>query len=141
MAQLVRDMLRTNLNITINLQAREAATFYSDGGKGKMAFYTEGWSAIDPHDFLSFLLRTGSKYNFTGYSNSQVDRLCDAGDAETDPLKRAEFYHQANQIAIDEVALMPYGYVRGVFLRKPSVTGLQFNIGGIMPHYHVSVNN
>lgn len=139
LAQLVRDMLKKNLNVSINLQAREAATFYSDSSKGKMAFYTEGWSAIDPRDFLSFLLRTGSKYNFIGYSSREFDRICDTADMEMDEKKRGALYYKANQIAVNDVAILPYGHVRSVFLHKPSVAGVQFNLGGIMPHYTTRV--
>ena len=133
--QIIRDNLRKNLGITISLQAREAATFFADLDKETVPFHVVRWLALDPHDYLSLLLRTGARYNTVGYSNPRFDALCDRGDAELNPQKRAEYYRQADRIAMQDIAVLPINYVNNPYLIKPRVKGLQTNLGGLMPHY------
>ncbi len=139
-AQLIRDYLKKELTISVNLQSREAATFYSDTGKGKLSFYLEGWVALDPRDFLSFLFRTGARYNALKFSDTEFDRLCDLGDQEMDENKRASYYRQADQILLDKLPVIPFIYSRGLYLQKPWVSGIQYFLNGPLPHYTTRVS-
>jgi oligopeptide transport system substrate-binding protein len=137
--QMIRDDLKPNLGITIDLQAREAATFFADSDREALPFYYIAWSAVDPHDYLTLLMRTGGKYNTIGYSNPKFDGVVDAADAERDPAKRQALYAQANQIAEDDMAVLPIEYDPIPVLVRPYVRDLQTNLGGIMPHYRTRI--
>ncbi|MEA2583978.1 MAG: peptide/nickel transport system substrate-binding protein [Thermomicrobiales bacterium] len=57
---------------------------------------------VDPHGvMLDF--KTGESGNFVGYSNPEVDKLIDAGIAETDQAKRAEIYQQIQEILLQDL--------------------------------------
>ncbi len=140
-AQLIRDSLKRELGIGVDLQEREQATFISDRRAEKMAFYMGAWEADypDPQNFLSTLLRTGTRLNNFGYSNPEVDSLCDRADAETDQAKRIELYRKADQLAMDEVALFPLVYPKSAILVKPNVTGLRINALGFLPQTETTI--
>lgn len=109
-AQRIRALLKANLGVEIETQEREAATFFRDtGANERVPFYLGSWFAdyLDPQDFLSAILRTGAPINHLAYSNPKFDALCDAADSESDQNKRAEMYKQADQIAMDDAAIIP----------------------------------
>ncbi len=109
-AQRIRAHLKSNLGIEIETQEREAATFFRDTGANEnVAFYVGSWFAdyLDPQDFLSAILRTAAPINHLAYSNPKFDALCDAADSEKDQNKRGEMYKQADQIAMDDAAIIP----------------------------------
>ncbi|MEI8344697.1 MAG: peptide-binding protein [Candidatus Omnitrophota bacterium] len=70
-----------------------------------------GWRlSVDPDCYSIFhSTMTGpGKFNFVGYSNSQVDRWLDEGRRQFDPAARARIYHQIQrQIREDE----PYSFL------------------------------
>jgi oligopeptide transport system substrate-binding protein len=135
-AQIIRSRLKENLGIEVALQEREGAIFVSERRAEKMPFYFGVWDADypDPQNFLSTLLRTGAPLNSFGYSNPKLDALVDSGDSETDPNKRALLYAQADQIAMDDVALFPLVNTATRLLVKPYVKGFEYNLIGVLPH-------
>jgi oligopeptide transport system substrate-binding protein len=142
-AQIVRAHLKENLGVEVDLQAREAATFFSDtGAKENVAFFFTGWLAdyIDPQDFLSTMLRSGAKLNHLGYSNPAFDALCDRADALQEMDKRIPLYQQADQIVADEVPVIPIYYAGQPVLVKPYVRDYPINLLNLaMPHKTTSV--
>ena len=80
-----------------------------------------------------------SHFNTVGYTNPKFDALCDKGDAELNPDKRAAHYRQADRIAMQDIAVLPINYVNFPHLIKPKVKDLGFNLGGLMPHYQTRI--
>ncbi len=138
-AAIIRDNLKENLGIAIDLREREAATFFGDAGKKRMPFYMMGWVALDPHDYLAVLMRTGGRFNTFGYSNPHLDEAVDSGDAEPDTAKRALDYARADQIAVDDMVAVPIDYHPIPYLVKPYVHDLDYNLEGLTPHVHTYV--
>ena len=138
MAQRIRDDLKQNLGITVDISEREAGTFFTDtSSKESVPFFLTSWFAdyIDPQDYLSTMLRTGAALNHIAYSNPQFDALCDKADAESDMTKRIALYQQADQIAVDDVALLPLTYGVQPILIKPRVKDWPVNLLlTAMPH-------
>lgn len=134
-ASIIRASLQKNLGISVSLQEREAALFVNDRRAEKMAFYLGVWDAdyLDPQNFLSTLLRSGAPLNNFGYSNPRFDSLCDRADEEADMSKRTLLYQQADQIAMDDIALFPIIYGSGRLLVKPYVRGWRRNLMGMLP--------
>jgi oligopeptide transport system substrate-binding protein len=134
-AQIIRDNLKTNLGITIDVQEREAATFLADARAKKLGFHLNTWYAdyLDPQNFLTTLLRTGAAVNRVSYSNPQFDALCDAADTESDPAKRIELYKQADKLAMSEAPLLPLVYPNNAVLIKPYVKDFPVNLMGSLP--------
>jgi ABC-type transport system substrate-binding protein len=142
-SQLLRDQLKRNLGITIDLQERDGATLRSDLLGEKVAFTIGDWGAdyIDPQNFLSTLLHSGAKLNFFGYSNPQFDQLCDKADAESDMEKRIPLYRKADKMAMDDVALLPLYFGSARILVKPYVKDLERNSMQFLPHYRTKIES
>jgi oligopeptide transport system substrate-binding protein len=136
LAQIVRDNLKQNLGIGVDLQEHEAATLRTDVFAQKVPFSLANWAPdyIDPQNFLSMLLRTGANMNFSSYSNPQFDALCDKADIESDMAKRLPLYQQADQIAMDDVAIFPIYYGTSRILAKPHLRGWSRNLMSFLPH-------
>jgi peptide/nickel transport system substrate-binding protein len=62
-----------------------------------------GWiGAIDPDDWVYARFHTGEKWNTSGYSNADVDKLLEEGRVTTDQAERKKFYNQAEKLIVSE---------------------------------------
>lgn len=134
-AQILRDNLRVNLGITVDLRENETAALRTDIFAQKVAFTVTDWAPdyIDPQNFLSMLLRTGANLNFSGYSSAKFDALSSQADSETEMAKRIPLYRQADQIAMDDVAVLPLVYANSRVLVKPYVRDWSYNLISGLP--------
>jgi ABC-type transport system substrate-binding protein len=141
LAQLVRDQLRQNLGVSIDLQERELGTFRNECSTGKVAFGVTDWGAdyIDPQNFLSTILHSKAKIFQTGFRNARFDELCDKADGLSDMAARIQLYSQADQIVTDEVAVLPLIYGTGRTLVKPYIKDLKLNLMSLTPHYSTRI--
>jgi peptide/nickel transport system substrate-binding protein len=95
--------------------------------------FITGWGAdyADPHNFLHTFMHSQGVYGkFMAYKNDEVDRLCEAGIAAVDPVKRAEIYSILQHLWYEEAIGIPlyqqinvrtyrdwiYGYVPNAML-------------------------
>jgi ABC-type oligopeptide transport system substrate-binding subunit len=60
----------------------------------------------DPENFADALFRTGASQNDGKYSNPAVDALLDRARTERDVAKRMQLYQQAEQIIVDDAAVL-----------------------------------
>ena len=134
-AEMVRNNLKDNLGITVNLQEREAGQFYQDEEAGRMSFYLIGWYADypDAQDFLSTLFVTGVSQNHAKYSNPRFDALCQQADAESAPARRGPLYAAADKILMQDVGALPIAFPPRIFLVRPSVQNWRVNLCSRLP--------
>jgi len=119
-AQVVQAMLKENLNIDISIETLPMPQHLSKVESGQTLFWRMGWNADypDPETFLTLLYSAhipenpsdNSYVNTTRFKNAKYDSLFALAMKETDDKKRFELYMQADQIAIDEGAMMPVFY-------------------------------
>jgi oligopeptide transport system substrate-binding protein len=128
--------LEKNLGIKVDLDETEWATFLKKRNTGEMPFYFLRWAAdyLDPQNFLSTMLTTGSPENTLGYSNPEFDRLCWAADLMQDPAKRMATYHKAEELVIDDAPWVPIYYQKEVELWNPRLRGVEDSAMGHLPH-------
>jgi oligopeptide transport system substrate-binding protein len=140
-AEAMADQLERNLGIRVSLREMEWGSFLDARNKGILPFYYLRWMAdyLDPQDFLSIMLHTGSNENGAHYSNPTFDRLCDQADAMTDPAKRLPLYRQAERIVVDDAAWIPLYFQTDVELWDPSVRGVRESLMGHLPHKTTTV--
>ncbi|MCA9921695.1 MAG: hypothetical protein KC421_04955, partial [Anaerolineales bacterium] len=119
------------IGINAEIRTLEWGTWLEEEGAGNFDMYICGWIGnLDPDDYFYAQHHTDLFFNFTGYSNPDVDALLDAGRTETDEAARQEIYNQVQQQIIDDA---PYVYlynpttvnawqpdVRGYFARGDS---------------------
>jgi ABC-type oligopeptide transport system substrate-binding subunit len=135
-AEVVAEMLRTNLGISVTLHELEWGKFLAERNRGTMPFYFLRWMAdyLDPQNFLSVMLHSQAQENTIGYRNPAYDRLCDAADVERDPAKRMALYRQAERMVVQDAAWIPIYFQRDVELWNPRLQGVEDMLMGHLPH-------
>jgi oligopeptide transport system substrate-binding protein len=125
MAQAVQDMFKTNLGINVTLRNVEkkvqldslSKQQYQIGGIDWIADYT------DPMTFLDMWVTNGGN-NDCGYSNASYDKLIKAAKAEIDPAKRMADMHQAEDILMKDLPIIPLYFYSSVAEVKSYVKDL-----------------
>jgi len=97
------------LGIELEIRVLEWGTWLNEEAAGNFDLFVLGWIGnLDPDDYFYAQHHTGEVFNFTGYSNSEVDTLLDQGRQETDPEKRFAIYKQVQDLVINDA---PYIYL------------------------------
>ena len=132
---LIRDDLRNNLGVTINLQELEAGQYFAQERKKELEFCFANWIADypDPQNFLSTLFVSTASLNRSSYHNLEFDKLCTAADAEQNPSRRADLYGKANQIIMQDVGVLPLSFGPHILLVHENVLGWQANLCKLLP--------
>jgi oligopeptide transport system substrate-binding protein len=85
----------------------------------------------DPDNFLGTLFHSKSKYNYTAYSNPEVDRLLDQARAERDYLKRMEMYRKIEEMVLADAPIVPMVNHLFQMVYQPNVRGVEVSaLGG-----------
>ncbi len=93
-------------------------------GKQLQLYYaTWGADYPDPRDFLSVLCLPGSEWNFGQISLQEATSLLQRADGETDPGVRLSDYEQAEQLLVDDAALIPLHQYKNFYVVRPFVIG------------------
>jgi oligopeptide transport system substrate-binding protein len=119
-------MWRQNLGITITVENLEPDKYYDlthAGYHGQL--FGGGWCADypDPENFTDALFHTGAQQNQSHYSNPQVDALLEQARTEQDVAKRMKLYQQAEQMIVDDAAVLFTTHGLSHVLVKPYVQG------------------
>ena len=125
-AQVLKEQLKRNLNINVELKAQELQVNYSDRHAGNFELCRMNWTAdfTDPYTYLSLLL-TNSTYNCNGVKDAEYDALVKASDSETDPEKRSQLLHQAEQLAVGkQFYVIPLFSMKSCNLIRPEIIGI-----------------
>ena len=125
-AQALQQQWKENLGITIRLNAQELQVNYSERRAGNFELCRMNWTAdfSDPYTYLSMLL-SNSTYNCSGIQDETYDKMVAESDVETDPVKRSELMHEAEQYAIGEqFYIIPLYSMHSVNLIRPNIKGI-----------------
>jgi peptide/nickel transport system substrate-binding protein len=124
-AQVVQQQLAA-IGIRATINAPEWAQWLELEGKGNYQTYVCGWLGLNDADNYYYLQhRTGQVFNFTGYSNPELDKLLDEGRSISDFDKRYAIYKQANKILVDDAPYIYFYAPLGVRAYKPYVKGFE----------------
>ena len=125
LAAAVQDMWRKNLGINIELKNEEWKVFQTTRREKQFLLARHGWSADynDPMTFLDLFVTNGGN-NDASYSNPEYDKKIMAAKKELDPAKRMVILHQAEDILMDDMAIIPVYYYTTVVALKSYVKGV-----------------
>ena len=92
---------------------------------GDFEVATAAWGADynDPQNFLFLIDSRSGVFNYAGYKNPEFDRLMDEAKATLDLQKRAELMARAEQIALNDIAVLPMAVKTARELVAPYVKG------------------
>jgi oligopeptide transport system substrate-binding protein len=127
----VSNQLRQNLGISdINFESLDFAQYLPKleaeeiTGPYRLAWVMDYPS---PQNYLENLLYTGASSNYTGWSNEEFDQFIDEGNAAESIDAGLESYAQAEDIAVEEMPLIPMFFGKVVAAHSDRVTNVEFN--------------
>lgn len=86
----------------------------------------------DPDDILRPLFSSDSPSNYSRYHSEKVDQMLQKGLEMVDPLKRAAFYQNIEQVVQKACPIIPIRYWATDYAFQDSVKGIQLNPLGAM---------
>ncbi|MFP3953628.1 MAG: ABC transporter substrate-binding protein [Candidatus Acetothermia bacterium] len=112
------------IGVNLKIRTLEWGTWLEEQSAGNFDIYINGWiDNLDPDDYFYAQHYTGEVFNFTGYSNEELDELLDEGRMEPVKEKRYELYSEIEKTLIDDA---PYVYIyipKVVHAWRPIVKG------------------
>jgi peptide/nickel transport system substrate-binding protein len=104
--------------IRMNINLMDRLPWIDDGRAGNFEALSHGNTArVSP--LLRQETKTGSTYNWAGYSNPEVDKLWEQASSEYDQAKRNEIYKEIQKLMYDDAYhFVAYRYPRVVALNQ-----------------------
>jgi peptide/nickel transport system substrate-binding protein len=113
-----------DIGIEATLRPLEWSTWLDEEGQGNFDMYICGWiGMVDPDDYFYAQHHTDQVFNFTGYSNPDLDALLDQGRQELDQDARKQIYEQIQQILLDDLPYIFLFTTANVNAWQPYVNG------------------
>jgi len=113
-------MLIENLNIKVEIDQVQLTQHVQSIESGAALFWRAGWVADypDPENFLNLFygkhvpnnINTGSYINNVRYESKVFDEVFEQALREVNESKRMELYRKADQIMMDDAAIIPILY-------------------------------
>lgn len=124
-AQAVQDMWKKNLGINVELKNEEWAVFQDTRNNFQYIIARHGWSADynDPMTFLD-MWTTGNGQNNIGYANPKYDEKIKAARAELDDAKRTQILHEAEDMLMEDMPIIPVYYYNSILCVNQKVKGV-----------------
>lgn len=125
-AQAIQDMYKKNLGIDVTLRNVERKVQLDALSKKQYVISRTGWIADynDPMTFLDMFV-TGGGNNNPGYSNPEYDKLIASAKSETNNDKRTAAMHQAEDILLNDMPVIPLYYYSNVSVIKSNIKGIE----------------
>ena len=129
-AELVQEMLKTNLGLQVNLENQEWAVFQDTRKEGDYEVARGGWLTdfMDPMGLLA-IFTTENAYNDPNYSNARYDELLSTA-AKTRGAEHFEALYEAQEILMTELPVIPVYYYTDVMLVSPDLVGWDRSVLG-----------
>ncbi len=127
-AAAVQDMWRSNLGIQIDLRNQEWKVFQVTRNEKQYQIARHGWSGdyIDPMTFLDLFVTNGGN-NDAAYSNAKFDEKINGAKKETDPAKRMALLHEAEDILMEDMPIIPVYYYTTIVCEKPTIKDVRIS--------------
>ncbi len=139
-AEALQQMWKKNLGVEVTLFNQEWKVYLDSMRNGQFALGRQGWIADynDPTTFLDLLVSDNGN-NRSGWKNVQYDTLIDKAGKEIDKKKRLEYFRQAEEIAMEELPVIPLYIYNRHYLKTLNVEGWYPNIEDHHPLKYVTV--
>jgi oligopeptide transport system substrate-binding protein len=124
--QAMIEMWKESLDVTVEIEQTDAATFFADLDAGRHQLFASGWvmDYPDPQNIIDILFYSTSRQNNARYSNPEIDALIEEARTEQDQEAQFDLYRQAEEIIVEDAAWIPLYFGRDHALVKPYVQGL-----------------
>lgn len=123
-AEVVQEMWRTELGVSINILNKEWQVLIAEMDSGNFDIFLLSWIGdyLDPVTFLK-IMRTGDGNNRTGFANAEFDALIAQANQQSSLERRYALLAQAEAILLHEAPILPVTWARNMYLLHPDVQG------------------
>ena len=91
------------IGVNVDIQLTPGSVYYGDGLWLEVEFGITEWGPrAHPLMYLNQAYVTGASNNETHWSNARIDELARLIEVEIDPVQRAAYYHEVQEIFMDE---------------------------------------
>lgn len=132
-AEVCQNLLSTSLGINVEVRQVTYKNIYGEVlPKGDYELAYAGWGPdySDPYTYLE-LFKGDNSYNYSKYNNPEYDALLEASNTETDAKTRMDELNQAEQIVLDDGALVPLQCRQEHYLLNPQMKNVSFYFSGL----------
>jgi len=138
-AELVQEMLKTNLGINTQLENQEWAVFQDTRKAGDYELSRGGWLTdyMDPSGLLSIFTQ-GNAYNDPKYANDEYDALLSLA-AGTRGAEHFEALYEAQEILMNELPIIPIYHYTDAMLVSPKLQGWERSVLGTIDFSAASI--
>ena len=127
-AEAITNQWKTNLGIDAKINAVPYNTWYGNEVAKKFTgpWFLDGWVMDYPsmEDYLTPLYAANGAYANTGYSNPQFEALMKQGDEAPSVNDSLPFYQQADDLVLEDMPVIPWGYGNFNTVNLPTVTNV-----------------
>jgi ABC-type transport system substrate-binding protein len=129
----LRDVAHRELDLRVEAVQVNWPDFIGGLVNGRFPAYAIFWSADypDPESMIDMLFASTSADNYTGYANPALDDLLDQARRETGAA-RLDLFARANQLLVEDVAVLPLYHDVGFALARPGMAGLRVTPMGLL---------
>lgn len=131
-AELVQEMLKTNLGINTKLENQEWAVFQDTRKEGDYELARGGWLTdfMDPMGLLA-IFTSENAYNDPNFKNAEYDALLSTA-AKTRGAEHFEALYAAQEILMSELPIIPIYHYTDVVLASPKLQGWDRSVLGTL---------
>jgi oligopeptide transport system substrate-binding protein len=118
----MQEMWKRNLNINAEISTQEWGVYYEGIQRMNYQIGAMGWGGdyLHPMTFLT-TITSNNPTNFTSYSNSRFDALVASAQGEVDEGKAFAIMQEAEDLAMNDVAVLPLYHRSIIFMMGPHV--------------------
>lgn len=122
-AQAVQQQIHNNLGINIELKTEEVLCLQNSYRNGSFDIGETGWHSFirDPIYILDTFRYITTPKNYSRWENQKYQQLLEQSDHEIEPKKRNEILKQAEEILVDDLAVIPLFVLKGCYLKSPKL--------------------
>jgi len=125
MAEAVQEMWKKNLGVDVELQNQEWKVYLSARQSGDFQIARARWIGdyTDPMTFGDLILGNGGN-NYGKYSSAAYDKLIKSAQLSGDQTLRMQALHDADKVAMDDMAILPVYFYTEWYCMNPKVQGV-----------------
>lgn len=133
--EVIQQQWQNNLGINVEIrQITYSEKYAADGvlASGNYELCYGGWSPDydDPYTYLALFYGKGGN-NYSRFKNDEFDALLEASVTESDVQKRMDMLADAENVLLQNGAMVPLQYRTQHYLLNENVTGINFTVGAV----------
>jgi peptide/nickel transport system substrate-binding protein len=130
-----------DVGIKLELTSEAEPTVFNTYNRGDQNLANIFWWGADPESLYSLYhsSQITAGFNWSHYTNPQVDQLLEQGYVEGDETARMALYQQVQTLIMDDAALIPIWGKMQSMAAKATVTGWSYTLNVYPLHYNTTL--